>query len=64
MLCVTTVFWGGGFLKYKIFISFWLHWVFVGVHRLSLIVVSGGHSLAAVCGLFIAVADLVAERRL
>ena len=58
------LFFEGCFLKYKIFISFWLLWVFVGVHRLSLVVVSGGHSLATGCGLFIAVADLVAERRL
>ena len=27
----------------KIFIYFWLHWVFVAAHGLSLVVVSGGY---------------------
>ena len=30
------------------FSFFWLHWVFVAGLRLSLVAVSGGHSLAAV----------------
>ena len=34
------------------FLFFWLCWVFVAVHRLSLVVMSGGYS-AAVCGLFL-----------
>ena len=34
----------------------------VAVHKLSLVVVRGGSSLAAVCGLLIAVASLVAEQ--
>ena len=29
---------------FKKIIYFWLHWVFVAVHRLSLVVVSGGYS--------------------
>ena len=43
----------------KIFIYFWLHWVFVAVHRLSLVVVSGGY----MNGLLIAVTSLSAEHR-
>ena len=42
----------------------WLHWVFNVMHRLSLVAVSWGYSVVAVCGLLIAVAFLVAERRL
>ena len=38
---------------------FWLCWVFVAVHGLSLVVASRGYSLAAVCGLLIVVASLV-----
>ena len=34
----------------------------VAMHKLSLVVVRGGSSLAAVCGLLIAVASLVAEQ--
>ena len=41
-----------------------LHWVFVAVCRLSLVVASGGYSLVAVHGLLIAVASLVSEHRL
>ena len=35
-----------GFLKIYIyiFIYFWLHWVFIAVHGLSLVVASGGYS--------------------
>ena len=43
----------------KIFIYFWLHWVFVAVHRLSLVVVSGGY----MSGLLIAMISLIAEHR-
>ena len=42
---------------------FWLHWVFIAVHGLSLVVASGGYSVA-VCRLLITVASLVAEHRL
>ena len=53
-----------GFLKKFLFISFWLHWVFIVAHRLSLVAASGGYSLVVVHGLLIAVASLVAEHRL
>lgn len=43
---------------------FWLLWVFVATLRLSLAAVSGGYSLAVVCGFLTVVASLVAERRL
>jgi len=55
------------FLKFFIdlFICiFWLHWVFVALHGLSLAAVSGDYSLAVVHRLLIAVASLVAEHRL
>ena len=39
---------------------FWLCWVFVAAHRLSLVVASGGYSLAVLYRL-LAVASLVAE---
>ena len=42
---------------------FWLHWVFFTAHRLSLVAVSGGYSVA-VSGLLIVVASLVAEHGL
>ena len=41
------------------FIYFWLCWVFVAAHGLSLVVASRGHSLVVVCRLLIAVAFLV-----
>ena len=41
----------------------WLQWVFVAAHGFSLVVASGGSSLAAVHGLLIAVASLGAEHR-
>ena len=31
-----------------LFLSFWLRWVFIAVHRLSLVLVSGGYSPVAV----------------
>ena len=43
---------------------FWLCWVSVAAHRRSLVVVSGGYSLVAVCGLLIAVVSLVVEHGL
>ena len=49
------------FFKFLLFI--WLCWVFVAARRLSLVAVSGGYSLLAVCGLPIAVASLVLEHR-
>ena len=51
--------------KYKIsFIYFCLCWVWVDVHRLSLVVAIGSYSVAAVCGLLIVGASLVAEHGL
>ena len=47
-----------------VLIYLWLHWVLVATRRLSLVVVSGGLLLVAVCGLLIAVASLLAERGL
>ena len=41
----------------------WFLWVFVAMCRLSLVVVSRGHSLVVVCGLLIQVASLVAEHQ-
>ena len=43
---------------------FWLHWVFIAVHELSLAVVSRGSSPVVVRGLLIVVASLVAGHRL
>ena len=37
------------FGKWYLFIYFWLHWVFIGAHRFSL-VTSGGQSLVAASG--------------
>ena len=42
----------------------WLHWVFIAVHGLSLVVASGGCSLVAVHRLLVAVACLVARHSL
>ena len=47
----------------KVFVYFWLQWVFVAVRRLSLVVASRGYSLI-VHGLLVAVAFLVAEHGL
>ena len=41
---------------------FWLYWIFAALHRLSLVVASGGHSVV-VCEPIV-VASLVAEHRL
>ena len=43
---------------------FWLHWVFIGTRRLSLVVVSGGYSVAVVHRFLIEVASLVVENGL
>ena len=46
----------------KLFIySFWPQWVFAAAHGLSLVVMSGSYSPAAVHRLLISVASLVAE---
>ena len=45
-------------------IYFWLHWVFVALHSLSLVGVSGGPLFIAAHGLLIAVASLLVEHRL
>ena len=42
---------------------FWLHWVFIAVCRLSVVVASRGYS-SLQCGLLTAVASLVAEHGL
>ena len=42
-------------------INFWLSWVFVGRHRLSLIMLREGYSLVEGCRLLTAVASLVAD---
>ena len=49
---------------YYVFIYFWLCWFFAALHGFSLVTASRGYSLAAVHGLVIAVASLVAEYRL
>ena len=43
---------------------YWLHWVFVAVNRLSLVVASRSYSLAEVHGFLIVMASLVAEHGL
>ena len=43
---------------------FWLYWVFVAVHWLSLVVASGGHSVVGLHWLLVSVAFLVAAHRL
>ena len=51
------------FFRVHFFFFFWLHWVFVAVRVLSLVVASGGYSIV-VRGLLIVVASLVAEHKL
>ena len=48
----------------KKLINFWLRWVFVAAHGLSLVVAGGVHSPAAVDGLLIVLASLVAHHGL
>ena len=43
---------------------FWLCWVFMDAYGLSLVVVSGGHSLIAVHGVLVALVSFVAEHGL
>ena len=43
---------------------FWLLWVLVAVHRLSLVAASGGHFLVPKRGLLLAVASLAVEHGL
>ena len=54
------------FFKKKIFVYFifWLHWVFIAIHGLSLVAVSRGYSLVAVRGLLIVVDSHAMEHRL
>ena len=47
--------------KKYLFIYFWLHWIFIASHSLSLVVASVGCSLVTVLRLLIAVASLAAE---
>ena len=49
---------------FKLFIYFWLHWVFIAACGLSLIAASGGYSRAAMRGLPTEGASLVAAHRL
>ena len=51
------------FFKIYLFVYFWLCWVFLAACGLSLVVASGGYSVA-VRGLLIAVVSLVAEHGL
>ena len=48
-----------GFVFLFLFLFFWLLWVFIAAHGLSLVAESGGYSLVVVCGLLIAVASPV-----
>lgn len=50
--------------KKKDFVCFGLCWVIVPAHRLSLVSMSGGHSLVMVWRLLIAMNSLVAEHTL
>ena len=52
------------FLIFMYLFYFWLHWVFVAAQGLSLVELSGGYSLAVVCGLLTAVASFVEEHGL
>ena len=52
------------FFFFKNCIYFWLCWVFVAAHRLSLVVVSKDNSLVVVYGLLVVVASFVAKHRL
>ena len=54
----------GDFKNNLLFVYFWLHWVFVAVRGLSLVVASGSYSLVATLWLLVAITSLVAEPRL
>ena len=45
----------------KFFFNFWLYWVFIAAHGLSLVEASKGHSVA-VCGLLTVGASLVSTQ--
>ena len=47
-----------------LYLSIWLHWVFVAVHGLSPVVVNRDYSPAMTCEPLTAVASLVAEHEL
>ena len=49
---------------FLLLLNFWLLWVFVAAHGLSLVAASGAYSLAVVGRLLLVVASLVAEHRL
>ena len=49
------------YFKKKVYIYLWLCWVFIALHRLSLVAESRACSLLAVRGPLIVVASLVAE---
>ena len=44
----------------KLFIYFWLHWVFLAAHRPSLVAANGGYSRVAIHGILMVVVSLVA----
>ena len=48
----------------KIFICFWLHWVLVAVHGLSMVASGGSYSLVLVRELLLMAASPAAKRRL
>ena len=50
--------------SFFIYFYFWLRWVFVAAHGLTLVAASGGLLFVAVHWLLIAVASLVADHRL
>ena len=52
------------FNKYIYLFIYWLCWVFVAVHGLSLVAASGGLLFIEIRGLLIAVVSLVAEHGL
>ena len=52
------------FFNIFLFIYFWLHWVFIAVRGLSLVMASGSYSLVAMLWLLIVVTSLIAEPRL
>ena len=58
---ITLVFFFKFFLKVLFIIYFWLCWVFVAVHGLSLVVVSRSYSSFWCTGFSLQVASLVAE---
>ena len=47
--------------SFNLFVYFWLLWVFVVACKLSVVVESGGYSLAVVHGLLIVVISLAVE---